>query len=74
MENSTTSLKAKYLMPVICLDSGLYPTRGKKGEKYFIDRLSIYIDQDGDAYGALYEDNEAKIPMANVALKRFMSI
>lgn len=66
--------KAVSLMPVICLDSGKFPNQGKKGEKYFIDRMSIYMDYDGDAYGFLYEDNKAENPMANVSLHRFMSI
>lgn len=62
------------LMPVICLDSGKFPSQGKKGKKYFIDRMSIYMDSDGDAYGFLYGGNKAKNPMANVSLHRFMSI
>lgn len=59
-------------MPVICIKSGKYYNHGEEGKKYFIDRTSIYIDNDGDAYGILY--NETKDPLANICLKRFMSI
>lgn len=74
MKNSNTTTNAKFLMPVICLDSGRIPKFGVQGEKYFIDRLSIYIDGDGDSYGMLYNDNKGKERLANVLLKRFMSI
>ena len=30
------------------------------GEKYWIDRDSIFIDQDGDAYGTVYSTSESK--------------
>lgn len=60
------------LMPVVCIKSGKNYIQGKEGEKYFIDRTSIYIDMDGDAYGILY--SSTKQPLANILLKRFMSI
>lgn len=63
-------------MPVICTKESAMklPKRGVLGEKYFIKRSSIYIDPDGDIYGELYEDNALTEYMANVQLKRFISI
>lgn len=63
-------------MSVMCIKSSPLDTyhRGVKGEKYFINRSSIYMDPDGTAYGQLYEDNELTEYLANVRLDRFMSI
>lgn len=63
------------LMPVVCIkERKNYPQGGVKGEKYFIQRSSIYMDPDGTAYGTLFEDNKGTMIMLNVRLDRFMSI
>lgn len=63
-------------MAVVCMKNSAFntPSRGVKGEKYFIKRSTIYMDPDGTAYGQLYNDNELTECMSNVRLDRFMSI
>ena len=43
-------------LPVVCISiRKSMPDQVKVGNEYFIDRLSIWIDRDGDAYGVIYD-------------------
>lgn len=73
--NTNKGIPFSDLMPVMCIKERKgFPQSGVKGEKYFIQRSSIYMDPDGTPYGTLFEDNEGTMLMTNVRLDRFMSI
>lgn len=43
-------------LPVVCISiRESKPEQIKVGEYYSIDRLSIWIDRDGDTYGVVYD-------------------
>lgn len=43
-------------LPVVCIsERATRPEQIKVGSAYMIDRLSIWIDPDGDAYGVVYD-------------------
>ena len=67
------------MMKVICISErkGKYIKNGKlscikKGEFYHIDRESIWIDCDGDAYGEVYSTNNDYI--GQMLLSHFQSL
>lgn len=53
-------------MEVICMKS---KNQTKKGYGYYIDKMSIYTDENGDAYGCCYNGKGEKA--GNVNLNRF---
>ena len=71
---TTTNNNTINAMEVICIKNRAkkLPQITEKGNKYFLDRASIYMDCDGDAYGTFY-DCEGK-RLGNFALKRFQTI
>lgn len=75
------------MMKVICISNTSICTSNKMpldiGQTYFIDRSSIYLDTDGDAFGVVHNaivDNaepEGARPgtiVGNLALKHFESV
>lgn len=57
-------------LPVICKTPRV--TRASQirvGEKYYIDRMSLYIDGDGDAYATVLDKNFN--PIGNMLLSHF---
>lgn len=75
------------MMKVICISNTSICTSNKMpldiGQTYFIDRSSIYLDSDGDAFGivhnAIVDDEQPKdvrpgTIVGNLALKHFQSI
>jgi len=61
------------LMKVICISNRLsFLQQIKKGDFYFIDRSSIWIDAEGDAYGKVYDLNEKLI--GQMLLSHFCSV
>lgn len=57
-------------LPVICIsERASVPDQIKVGSTYIIDRLSIWIDQDGNAYGMVYD--AYKNPIAQLKLSHF---
>lgn len=49
-------------LPVVCISEHVsVPDQIKVGSAYYIDRLSIWIDQDGDAYGVVYGDCKNRV-------------
>ncbi len=42
------------------------------GDFYYIDRRTIWLDRDGDAYGAVYDDRGDNI--GNIKLSHFCSL
>lgn len=69
----------KTMMKVICTSAGNYIKREngmfyriKKGEFYYINRESIWIDCDGDAYGGVYSINNDYI--GQMLLSHFQSL
>ena len=66
------------MMKVICISAGNYIKREngifyriKKGDFYYINRESIWIDYDGEAYGKVYSINNDCI--GQMLLSRFQS-
>jgi hypothetical protein len=59
-------------MQVTCLSErpGI-PDQVREGNSYLIDRMSIWIDSDGDAYGVVYDMNHRRI--GHMRLKHFMT-
>lgn len=59
-------------MQVMCLSErpGI-PDQIREGNSYLIDRMSIWIDSDGDAYGVVYDMNHRLIGQRR--LKHFMT-
>lgn len=74
------------MMKVICISNTSIYTGAKLylniGQTYFIDRSSIYMDTDGDAFGvvhnAVYDEHLEDVGpgtiVGNMALKHFQSI
>jgi len=61
------------MLPVRCISiRESMPTQIKVGKRYAIDRLSIYIDTDGDAYGVVYDNKRNRI--GEMMLKHFCGI
>lgn len=62
-------------MLVMCIEStpSSYPNSGLKGNYYYIDRNSIFLNHSGEAYGALY-DLEDKLLASQVCLNRFRTV
>lgn len=49
----------KCMMKVICISDRMPITNIiEKGEIYEIDRYSIWVDSDGDAYGSIYKNGK----------------
>ena len=49
-------------LPVRCISAHeVSPDQICVGHEYIIDRLSIWIDCDGDAYGVVYDTNMNRI-------------
>lgn len=58
------------MLPVKCISiRDTMPEQIKVGQRYSIDRLSIWIDGDGDAYGMVYDQMENRI--GDMLLKHF---
>lgn len=52
------------LLPVICKTPRVtYASQIRVGEKYYIDRTTLYIDRDGDAYAIIPEKEEDGAPL-----------
>lgn len=75
------------MMKVVCISNTSFHTGAKLylniGQTYFIDRSSIYMDADGDAFGVVHnavfdeqlEDGVRPGTMiGNMALKHFESV
>lgn len=67
------------MMKVICISAGNYIKREngmlyriKKGNFYYINRESIWIDYDGNAYGKVYSTNNEYI--GQMLLSYFQSL
>lgn len=57
-------------LPVVCISiRESIPDQIKINEEYIIDRLSIYLDSDGDAYGIVYNSSMKRI--GNMKLSHF---
>lgn len=57
-------------LPVICISiRESIPDQLKINDEYIIDRLSIYLDIDGDAYGMVYNSSMKRI--GNMKLSHF---
>lgn len=63
-------------MKVMCIQErqGGIPDETKVGEIYYVDRDSIYLDSDGDAYGEVFADKERHILLGNKRLNRFQTM
>ena len=60
-------------MKVICIsERKSHFSQIEKGQFYKIDRQSIWIDSDGDAYGSVYD--ESGVFVAQMLLKHFQSV
>ena len=54
-------VKIAYL-PVVCITiRESRPDQIKVDNEYMIDRLSIWIDRDGDSYGTVYDLNNNRV-------------
>ncbi len=61
------------MLPVRCISiRESNPSQITVGEQYTIDRLSIYVDADGDAYGVVYDNKRGRI--GEMLLKHFSGI
>ncbi len=49
-----------------------FPNQIEVGQSYFIERETIYIDEDGDAYGLVYDIDFNLI--GNIKLAHFSSL
>jgi len=57
-------------LPVICISiRESIPDQIKIDKEYIVDRLSIYLDMDGDAYGMVYDSSMKRI--GNMKLSHF---
>ena len=57
-------------LPVICISiRESKPEQVKVGECYYIDRLTICFDRDGDAYGEVYDAMNNRV--GNMLLSHF---
>lgn len=66
---------ADHFMLVECIHvSEVFKGRVSVGSQYFIDRYSIYVDHDGDAFGVVYRVEGAVQPIGTMYLNRFKSI
>ena len=64
MENNTAYL------PVICIsERKSMPGQITVGEYYMLDRLSVFIDGDGDAFGVFYDASNNRV--GNLLLSHF---
>lgn len=62
-------------MPAECIGvSEIFKDRVTVGMKYLVDRYSIYMDHDGDVFGAVYNPESMKSPIGTMYLKNFKSI
>lgn len=44
-------------LPVVCISERMsMANQIQVGSKYFLDRMTIWIDSDGDSYGIVYDD------------------
>lgn len=59
-------------MNVKCISSRDNTNQIVVGNLYVLDRATIYIDSDGDAFGVIYDKNMNRI--GNLLLKHFMSV
>ncbi len=61
------------MLPVRCISiRESNPSQITVGEQYTVDRLSIYVDADGDAYGVVYDNKRNRI--GEMLLKHFSGI
>lgn len=57
-------------LPVVCISvRESIPDQIKIDEEYIIDRLSVYLDMDGDSYGMVYDLSMNRI--GNMKLSHF---
>lgn len=59
-------------MRVICINERPGYKQVQKGEQYLLDRSSIWIDSDGDAYGMFY--NLQHFYVGQLKLSHFRSV
>lgn len=60
----------KDLLPVICRTPRVtYASQIRVGEKYYIDRTTLYIDIDGDAYATVLREDGSEV--GNMLLSHF---
>ncbi len=60
-------------IPVICIsERALRPGQIKIGKNYLIDRFSIWIDADGDAFADIFDEEQKYI--GHLALSYFSSL
>lgn len=58
------------MLPVRCISiRESVPTQITVGQEYVIDRLTIWIDTDGDAYGTVYDKSGNRV--GDMLLKHF---
>lgn len=58
------------MLPVQCISiRESIPTQITIGQEYVIDRLTIWIDADGDAYGTVYDNAGNRV--GDMLLKHF---
>lgn len=57
-------------LPVICIsERKSMPGQITVDEHYVLDRMTVYIDSDGDAYGEFYDANNNRV--GNLMLSHF---
>lgn len=63
----------RQMLPVHCISiRESNPTQIVEGQRYMVDRLTIWTDADGDAYGVVY-DNDGN-NLGQILLKHFCSL
>lgn len=72
---AVNAIIADRFMVVECIGvSKVFKGRVNVGERYLIDRDSIYIDHDGDVFGSVYKMDDHLVSIGNMYLKNFKSV